>query len=333
MDRISTFALTAALVLVSTLSARADSLRNVKVGEEVPPYTLRTLDNQTIASQELKGRTIVLVYMSAEQTSSESAAATAYEVVRNLVGKDVELILATADATKAEYFREWRDRAGVHEPLALDLKRELYGGLGLIVLPTTVVIDAEGRLAHVISSFKTNYEHVLRSYILHTIGELTDAQLDERLKTETFERGRPEDKIARHRAAAELMRKNGLPGDAENELKAALQIVSEHAGALLDLAYLYVTTDRVEQAAEIVRNLLEGEPNHRRGRLMQGIVLYHQDQLDEAQRILEEVLLLNPDPVFTHYYLGLIAEKKGETEKAVEHFHEALQRMLRERAA
>lgn len=322
-----------ALAALSPGAARGDSLRNVEVGEEVPPFTLRTLDNQSISSREMRGEIVVLVYMSAEQRSSESAAATAAKVVGNMVGEDVRLLLVTADVTKTEYFREWRDRAGVHQPLGLDLKRELYGGLGLIVLPTTVVIDEEGRLAHVISSYKTNYEHVLQSYVMHTLDDLTDAQLEERLEAETYERGRPEDKIARHRAAAELMRQNGLPGDAESELKAALRIEPGHAGAMLDMAYLYVTTNRVDQAAEIVKRVLEEEPQHRRGKLLRGIVLYHQDKLDEAQALLKEVLLLNPDPIFTHYYLGLIAEKKGENEKAVEHYHEALKRMLREKSA
>ncbi|MFG0253464.1 MAG: TlpA disulfide reductase family protein, partial [Phycisphaerales bacterium JB038] len=149
-----------ALVLLTPLTARADSLRNLKPGQEVPAYALRTIDDQIVESEKLKGQVVVVVYLSAEQKSSESAALSAHTMVQEMRNKEVELLLVTADAAKTDYFRAWRDRAGVHEPLALDLKRDLYGQLGLIVLPTTLVIDAEGRLAHVISSYKTNYEHV-----------------------------------------------------------------------------------------------------------------------------------------------------------------------------
>ena len=47
---------------------------------------------------------------------------------------------ATADATKTEYFRAWRDRTGVHEPLALDLNRDLGTGL-VIVTHDTRILD------------------------------------------------------------------------------------------------------------------------------------------------------------------------------------------------
>ena len=41
-----------------------------------------------------------------------------------------------------------------------------------------------------------------------------------------------------------------------------------------------------------------------------------------------ELLLLNPDPVYTHYYLGLIRERQGDAAQAAVHFKEALARVL-----
>ncbi len=322
-----------ALLLLAPLSAQADTLRNIKPGQEVPAYSLRTLDNKTVESEKLKGQVVVLVYLSAEQKSSESAALSAHTILQERRHKDVELILVTADVAKTDYFRAWRDRAEVHEPLALDLKRDLYGQLGLIVLPTTIIVDAEGRLAHVISSYKTNYEHVLDSYILHALGEIDDDELQERLHSEVFERGRPQDRIARHRAAAELLRTNGLADDAERELQTALEIEATHVGARLDLAFLYISAERLEEAEALVEAVLREQPGHRRGKLLRGVVLYHQEKLDEAEALLTEVLLLNPDPIYTHYYLGLIAEKRGDHAKAAEHYREALKRTLRDHAA
>jgi tetratricopeptide (TPR) repeat protein len=333
MSPCKSLCLVLAVLVLAPLSAQADNLRNIKPGQEVPAYSLRTIDNKTVESEKLKGKVVVLVYLSAEQKSSESAALSAHTILQERRHKDVELILVTADVAKTDYFRAWRDRVGVHEPLALDLKRDLYGQLGLIVLPTTIVVDAEGRLGHVISSYKTNYEHVLDSYILHSLGKLKDAELEERLHSEVFERGRPQDRIARHRAAAELLRTNGLAGDAEKELKTALEIDATHVGARLDLAFLYVSSERLDEAEELVEAVLREQPAHRRGKLLRGVLLYHQDKLDEAKTLLTEVLLLNPDPIYTHYYLGLIAEKRGDHAKAAEHYREALKRTLRDRAA
>ena len=72
------------------------------------------------------------------------------------------------------------------------------------------------------------------------------------------------------------------------------------------------------------------DPHHRRAKLIRGIVFFKEDQLDRAESLLTEALVLNPDPARTHYYLGLIAEKRGEPEKALEHYRQAIHRLLGE---
>jgi tetratricopeptide (TPR) repeat protein len=197
-------------------------------------------------------------------------------------------------------------------------------------LPTTIVIDREGKLAHVISAYKSDYRHVLEAYIRHALGELTDEALQEVLAAETFQRGRPEDKIARHRAAARLLRANGLPNDAERELHAALEIDAEDAETLLDLASLRLERGAVNEATALVDRVLKRQPHHRRGRLLHGVALLRAGRLDEAEHVLTEALALNPDPTHILYYLGQIAERKGEADVAAEYYRKALDRLLAE---
>ena len=155
--------------------------------------------------------------------------------------------------------------------------------------------------------------------------------MEQELVAQTFHRDRPVDRIARHRAAAKLLRNAGLPDDAANELRLALEIDPNHADARLDLASLELAAGRVEEASQIVADVLEAAPSHRRGRVLYGIVLYHADRLGEAEVVLREALVLDPDPVHTHYYLGLIYEKKGDTARALEHYRQSLSRLLEER--
>ncbi|MHC4948824.1 MAG: peroxiredoxin family protein [Planctomycetota bacterium] len=311
--------------------AGADELRNLKVGDALPAFTLNGLDGKVIEHGILEGRTAVLVFVAAHQRSSEAATTEAHAVARDLRNRDVVLLFVTADVVESVYFRELRDRVNVHTPLGLDVDRGLYGALGLIVLPTTVVIDREGRLAHVISSHRSDYPHRLRAYVEHALGDIDDEELERRLTYESFRRDRPEDRIARHRAAAKLLRETGLLPDAENELRAALEIDADDPGALLDLAALSVALDRLDEAETLVERVLAAQPKHRRAKLVHGIVLYHRDRLDEAEVVLTETLLLNPDPVYSHYYLGLIRERKGDHAAAAEHFRESLGRLLVER--
>ena len=312
-------------------TARADELRNTKLGDQVLDFQLPTMAGKTIGRADLEGKAVILVFLSARQRSSESAAASALAVYDALHADDLALVFITADTAHTAYFRQHRQQTNQHEPLGLDFERSLYGQLGLIVLPTTILIDRQWKLAHVISSYKSDYEHVLMSYAQHTLGVIDDDQLRRKLETGSFRRDRPADRIARHRAAARILWKSGMFADVENELGAALDIDPRHADARLDLAALHLARGQVTEAGEIVDDVLAANPYHRRGKLMYGVVLYRAGKLEEAELALREALVLNPDPAQTHYYLGLIYEKKGDTAKALEHYRQSLARLMEDR--
>ncbi|MCP3905078.1 MAG: tetratricopeptide repeat protein [Planctomycetes bacterium] len=315
-------------MLLASPSAMGDKLRNVKIGEEIPPFTVTTVNGKEVSSADLRGKVVVLVFVAAEQRSSERASKVASTLVRELRKPDVVVLFMTADVTRLEFFRQQRLRLGIQEPLGLDVARKVYGGLGLLVLPTTIIIDREGRLAHVISSVKADHAHVLRARVRHTLGALDDEQLAEELTSKGFKRDRPEDRIARRRAAARLLRRNGLLDDAAKELAAALEIDPDHADAQLDLASLRLAEKRLDEAEAIVERVMAASPRHRRGTLISGAVAYYRGRLEEAEKVLRNALLLNPDPVWTHYYLGLTCERQGDEAAAAEHFKEALSRVL-----
>lgn len=317
-----------ALLLV-TGRADADKVRNVDPGQEVPPFSVRTIDDEELSSAALRGKVVVLVYISADQKSSERALQAALSVDRDLRSNDLALVSMTADTVRVGYFRQLRSRLDFGKPLGLDVGRKVYGGLGVIVLPTTIVIDREGRLAHVLSSYKGDYEYVLRTYVRHALGKLTDAELKEALTSKDYVRDQPADRIARHRAAARLLREKGLLADAETELRSALTIDANDVETRLDLADLEIRQERFGDAAEIIERVMMAEPNDRRGKMLHGIVLYERGRLAEAEGVLEEALLLNTDPARTHYYLGLVKDARGDQTAAIVHFKAALRRLLK----
>jgi len=315
-------------LLLTSTAAMSDKLRNVRVGEEIPPFTVTTVTGEELGSADLSGKVVVLVFVAAEQRSSEKAAVIASRLGRDLAHRDLAIVFMTADVTRVDFFRKQRDRLGIHDPLGLDIERRVYGALGLVVLPTTTIIDRDGRLAHVISSVKSDHKHVLDAHVRNTLGLIDDVELAELLTTRDFRHDRPDDRIARRRAAARMLRRSGLLADAAKELDAALKVDPSHADTQLDLASLRIAEQRYAEAAALVDRVMAATPGHRRGTLMTGAVAYHQGRLEEAEQILRKALLLNPDPVWTHYYLGLTKEGRGDEAGAVTHYKEALRRIL-----
>jgi len=128
-----------------------DVLRNISKGDIVPQFLLRGLDGKEIDSSEYKGKVVVLAYLSAEQHSSELAAGDINALNLSLANDDLRVLLVTADVVHQTYFDNFIQEKKITVPLGFDINRDFYGKIGLIVMPTTIIIDRQGRLAHVIA--------------------------------------------------------------------------------------------------------------------------------------------------------------------------------------
>jgi tetratricopeptide (TPR) repeat protein len=326
---VSTTLVLAALLACLAPGAQADELRNLKTGEPMPAYKLAGIDGTAVDSEAFKDSVLVMVYLSAEQRSSELAAMDSRTVVGQFANEPVKLVYVTADVIQKAYFQRFREERALDAPLAFDADRGLYGKLGLIVFPTTVIVNKEGKLAHVISIHSPDYSHILDAYIRHTLGSINNEQLQERLKARASTEGSPKSMASAHRAAARLMREKGRLDAAREELTKAREQDPNNPEILLDLADLDLAGN-LDEADKLIQTVLEAHPEHRRAKQEKGIVLYRRNQLSEAETILLDALNLNPDPARVHYYLGRLYEQQGQTAKALEHYREALKRFVNE---
>ncbi|MFZ4573650.1 MAG: tetratricopeptide repeat protein [Phycisphaerales bacterium] len=313
---------------VASLGVRGDELRNVKRGEPVPACKLPAVSGAVVDSEALKGKVIVYVCLSAEQKRSELAAAESQQVVSALTGEPVVLLHVTADVVQKTYFEKQRQEHAITGELLLDADRAFYGKLGLIAFPTTIVVDKEGRLSNVISLHGSDYKATLDAYVRFALGKITEKELAERLQVKAAEPSSPRSAASAHRALAHLLRQKGQDDAARAELEKGLALDPESTETMLDMADLDFAMDKTAAAEATVDKVIGAQPEHRRAKALKGACLFRGGKLDEAASVLESALPLNPNPEVVHYYLGLIAEKKGEKEKAIEHFREGLKLLI-----
>lgn len=310
-------------------SARADTLRNVSVGEPIPEFRMTALDGSTIDSTSMRGSVVVMVCLSAEQRRSELASLESMQIVRQFGDFPVRLVHVTADVARRDYFERCRADRQIDAPLALDSDHAFFSQLGLIVFPTTLVIDREGRLAHVISLHSANYGRTLEADVLHALGEI-DEQTRVARATAPSEDAAPPNQASAHRGLARSLREKGLTEAARTELRRALELNPADHEAALDLADIDLEVGALDEADAIVAKVLGERPADPRGREIRGLILYYRGDREAAEAILEEAAALNPAPQRIHYYLGRIAEDRGDTQTAAKHYREALRRFFRE---
>lgn len=308
----------------------ADRLRQIEPGQLIPDFSLRTLDGKTVASADLKDKVVVLLFVAANQDRSEKAAAEAHQVAASLADQPLSLVLVTADTGSTDYFQSLVTKLNLTEPIGLDFDRDVYGKLGLIVLPTAVVIDREGRLAYVLSGYRHDYARLLDAHLRRVLGLIDDAQLEQMLAASPYPADGPADKAARHRAAAELLSAKRLYVDAASELQAGMALDPTNLGLRLDLADVQLHQGQPDAAAENAQTVLNAQPDDRTALTLLGIARYRQNNLDEALPLLTKALELNPQPARVHYYLGLIYQARGDKDQAIDHFRAGLAKLLEE---
>lgn len=319
-----------ALGFVPLAAVLADHLRNVPTGQPLPPFTLEALDGGKVASADFADKVLILVYVSARQRQSEDVMASAHNVVGNIGHADLKLVYLSSDAKETNYFRELRDRLMAHEPFALDPDRAYYGKIGLIAFPTTILVSREGKLLHVMATWSRDYEYQLGLHARHALGEFDAAELAKRLATRPAVANETRDKAERHRSVAGILRKKGMAESAAKELEHAIDVDPSFADAVIDLADLFVSMGKIDQAEERIDALLAKLPQYHRAKLTLGLIKLKRGRLDEAEKLLTESLALNPDPVRANFYLGQLYETKGEHKRAMEHYREALKGCLNE---
>lgn len=305
-----------------------DSVRRVELRALMPSFLLECPDGQGINSKDLLGRNYILVYLSAEQRNSERAAADAVRVLRKYNDADLELFLVTADVDHLDYFRAYFHEAQISLPIYHDTGHSLYSKLGLLAFPTTLLVDAQGKLQHVLLTRRSDYPHFLDTFTAHTLGRITDQEMTQRLVAPTMSRSSTKSQAQRHREAARLLRESEWYREAEQELQTARQLDPENYSIHIDLAELYLHLKRYVDADKVLQSVLAKAQDHRGALMLSGIIFFETGQPSKAETLLENALIMNPDPERTHYYLGRIHEDRGDHLGAIEHYRRALDRIM-----
>lgn len=98
----------------------------------------------------------------------------------------------------------------------------------------------------------------------------------------------------------------------------AVRLKSDFTEALFLLAQLDINDGNVNSAIEIVRGVVQLEPQNAARRYQLGVLLASADRLDEAITAFEQAVALDAQYANAHYYLGLAYAEKGRVEDAIE---------------
>lgn len=311
------------VVIALALPPPALAFRNAAVGSAVPALAL---DGRSVARVAVpaSGRVTIVLFWRPGQTFSEEALADLAALAPSLGAKGVVTVAIAETGSQPK-------AAALPFEAASDRERQASDAYGVIVFPSTAVVDARGVLRAYVPSRSAAYRAVVEAHALLALGEITEPELTARLGRagEVYGQSAEGAQAALKRGTALLAERN--LEDAARELARALALQPNLTEAHLQLGWVRLEMNDPREAQKEFAVVLARNPTSPGARVGVGIARLRLGQTDEGIRQLEEAVVLNPEPVRGHYELGRAYEARGDTARAVYHYRWAFLKLLQGR--
>ena len=318
------------LFIVGSHISLALALGHHKQGDRVPNISIRTIDGNHISLDERKGKIIVLAFWKQDDDKSSKMLTDLSRISQEFQDKDVTFLAINGDKASDKQIREM---ALAKEPTCLfasDPDLATYSRLGILVLPTTLIIGPDAKLAFIQDLYSRNFYTQTRAYVRFLLGEITQNQLNAELDPGKFVKVSParikaERYVNLGRVLLDIKEKEKARKALEKAVEADPTFPEPH----LLLAGLCLEDKEVRKAGTELEQALKLNPCPKEGKLLQGLTYAGQGEDGLAIAVLQELVENNPEPPPEAYYqIGKIYEKQNNTSEALAAYQMALKLLL-----
>ncbi len=318
------------LFIIGSQISLALALGHHKQGDRVPNITIRTIDGNHISLDERKGKIIVLAFWKQDDDKSSKMLTDLSRISQEFQDKDVTFLAINGDKASDKQIREM---ALAKEPTCLfasDPDLATYSRLGILVLPTTLIIGPDAKLAFIQDLYSRNFYTQTRAYVRFLLGEITQNQLNAELDPGKFVKVSParikaERYVNLGRVLLDIKEKEKARKALEKAVEADPKFPEPH----LLLAGLCLEDKEVRKAGAELEQALKLNPCPKEGKLLQGLTYAGQGEDGLAIAVLQELVENNPEPPPEAYYeIGKIYEKQKKTSEALAAYRLALELLL-----
>ncbi len=316
-------------IFASPLAVANDKLQ---VGERLPEFSLPRADSpgKLFTSQQLLGKPAALIFWRPNQELSAAALTDLQKIVRDVGAGRLHVAAVDTALTPARDVIAFMDEMELTFPVLLDPDRDLYGKVGIIVSPTTMLFDADGVLRFSIPTRPPQYAQVIGARLRYLVGDIDEEQMDTEVDPTVLT-------IEHDRAAAWRMYNLGKKAQDGGDTRKAWELFERSLvqyPALVEsrcaLGFLELAAGEWEAAGNDFEFALAQQPSLARALLGRAAVLSRTGSSAEAEKLLLSLLERRSIAMRTRYELGRIYHARGELDKASDYFLEALSIMFPE---
>jgi peroxiredoxin len=297
--------------------------------QQIPAFRLKGLDGQDfVASEELAGRTTLIVFWRLGQSQSVSILEDLVELRATMPVQEVAIVSVVSGDTDREQVAQLAEGLEISFPVLFDPDRQLYAEFGMIVSPSSWFANSSGQIRFDYPGYRRDFARVAKAELAFLTGKISETDLSRQLTTESA--GPLQDKAGpstRLRLARRLLAQ-GDRDAAEQQLWIAWKDDPRVAEVGVELAMLQLSKGQNGQALAIVDEALEAAPGDPRGLGAKGMALTRLGRREEGISHLRRAIEAGAsEPVF-YYELALGIEKEQGAESASPYYRRGLELML-----
>jgi tetratricopeptide (TPR) repeat protein len=310
------------LIFPSDLPApTAKRFRHFRIGDEILPYFTDVGGIDLFTPESLKGKTVLFLFARAEQEFSQQALRDVQKLWDTFRDDDFKAVAIVASATGNEAVQTLIDKHGLTFLVLYDEGDILTARMRILVYPTTLVMDGDGRFAYYFPLYESAYGEVLSAKLSEIIKGKKEAFLKEEMKKQ------------RQREGSQKAREEIEKGDVKSGISILIGLLEEGNDSYdvhTLLGYSFISLSEPRRALAHFKTAKKIQLNAPMADLGIGIAYSRKGDLENAAMVLRKVIQEHPGSVLAARELARIFESEGEVEKAIYYLKKELEGLTRD---
>ena len=301
-------------------------------GSDAPPIVLKDLSGASVDTSKLAPRATVLIFGETNHQATRQACADVLDAVRDPgLGLDaaaapVPVLIVAREVPDTQIKDETRE--GRFPSVILhDTKRDAFGAYRVLVMPTVVVVDGNGKVVHAMPGFLPRFKEILGGSLKVAAGKETPEQLRQDIEAKASSADPEEVRAERLVRLAHQLVLKGMDDLAEQRFAEAISLAPRNNTAKLGLGDLMLKRQRPADAEPLFRSVLGAPASDQESQAASlGLALAALQRGGDdakAESSVRAVLEKDASSPRAHYALGLIFEKRGDSAGACAEYRKA----------
>ena len=305
--------------------------RGLSPGDKMPEFSIEDLSGHNYNYQHGEGTILMVMFLSAGQKNSIRVASDINTVMAE-IGKDSEKMekIVVVEDPDNNYLQSEEKKLVKDFHAVIDTKFQLWGKFGIIATPTVIISDANDKITWVKAGYGYDFIPDVRVHINQALG-FSKASAEEKVQVKTVTNNTVSAKVKRYLQMAQILFEKDEYESAKKEFLTAQKLDPNSIEVKLKFAEFLCRTNQSQAALNEIGKIKTGN-NLERARilLLNGWANRQMGNLDIAEKYLTEAKTLDPKSLRTLFELGRVYQARGQTDKAMKLYYEALAIVLGE---